>query len=502
MSKSLVAFDTNRIKGYIFATARLREIVGASGLLKDLNEHTMPQLAKERYAAEEIYAGGGSGLFVVDRDCAGELITAVERAYREQTAGAATVTGIAVDLPSDFDLDHRPASDIWQLAGLKLAARKAQLSGPDNLQLPVRPLVTHPLLRTCDADTAYYAQTFDADDQSYLSMPSMCKRKRYNEQRDAAKESGEAGPKDFDDIATEARPTGYIALIYADGDGFGQALEECAKQSLGAVGKASKEIHQGLVNATQAALAKTGLPRRCYETFISGGDDLLLAVPAQHALAVASQIVTSFDQAIAQANLPTRLSLSASIVWSHVKYPFDAWLDLTEDALKFAKRQKAAWQYTSGGLINFLVVSSANHRDFHAYYRDSLRFGGNGQPLVHRTVRPYTPEALGRLVEQRTHFRSLSRSRLEAVRRAIFAPGVFQAELEGSQALIHWHNREERVMFYNLLAHFIPPGQEALQTCFPYVKTRDSGGQEAFYTPLADLAELWDFLPGGTHADR
>jgi hypothetical protein len=486
-NKSLVAFDTDRIKEYIFATAKLREISGASMLLDALNLEVMPRLAQD-YRAEKIYTGGGSGLFVVDTDRANDLITAVQRAYQEKTAGAATITGVWVELPPDFDRQNTPIRDIWRLIGLELAARKTQLPS-------AWPLVTHPLLKTCDSDAVYYARTHEPEG-SYLSAPSKRKRDRYDAEDEQAKAN--QGPRDFDAIGNVSSPSGYFALVYLDGDGFGHVLEAC--QTLDEIGRVSHAIHRGLKDAREAAIKKSSVPRQHYEAFIAGGDDLLLALPAQHALPVTLDLIQRFDQRMDQEHLPAKLTLSASIVWSHVTYPFDVWLELTDDALKFAKRQGARWKQK--GLINFLVVSEANHLSFTDYYQDVLRYDTPAQWPVYRTVRPYTPDALCQLMDRRHSFPTLSRSRLEAIRRAVFQPSLFQSELEAIQVLTHWRKHDERVAFHNLVRDFVPPGETAQQPCFPYVKAQTSADQIAYYTPLADLAELWDFLPGGDDANR
>ena len=44
MRKSLVALDTDHIKGYVFGTDKLKEIRGASSLLDRLNRQVMREL--------------------------------------------------------------------------------------------------------------------------------------------------------------------------------------------------------------------------------------------------------------------------------------------------------------------------------------------------------------------------------------------------------------------------------------------------------------------------
>jgi|GEM_PF-3828552 hypothetical protein len=214
-------------------------------------------------------------------------------------------------------------------------------------------------------------------------------------------------------------------------------------------------------------------------------------MPAQYALPVTLDLIANFMD---QTN--RRLSLSASIVWSHPTYPISIWLDLAEDALQFAKRQRREQK----GLINFLVISSANHRDFDSYYRAALHYL-QGEMPVYRTIRPYTPDRLKELLELRQQLANVSRTRLEALRRAVFLPSLFQAELAALRVLTHWRNRDERQRVLSSVRSFIPPGETVQQLAFPFVRTQNSAGTTSFYTVLADLAELWDFLPGGDNAD-
>src|SRR2546430_5988649 len=86
---SLVAFDTNHIKSYVFGTDRLKEIRGASSLLDRLNRDVMPKLA-ESHDGTKIYVNGGSGLFLIDSAKALDFGSQVQREYQRLTAGGAS----------------------------------------------------------------------------------------------------------------------------------------------------------------------------------------------------------------------------------------------------------------------------------------------------------------------------------------------------------------------------------------------------------------------------
>src|SRR5579883_487790 len=61
VGKSLIAFDTDHIKGYVFGTDRLKEIRGASSRLDYLNRITMKALGDQ--------LGPGVSTRMVDRAC-------------------------------------------------------------------------------------------------------------------------------------------------------------------------------------------------------------------------------------------------------------------------------------------------------------------------------------------------------------------------------------------------------------------------------------------------
>ena len=69
VSQSLIAFDTDHIKGYVFGTSKLKEIRGASSRLDYLNRVLTREKAESKaFGATTIYAHGGSALFLIDSD--------------------------------------------------------------------------------------------------------------------------------------------------------------------------------------------------------------------------------------------------------------------------------------------------------------------------------------------------------------------------------------------------------------------------------------------------
>ena len=92
VSRSLIAFDTDHIKSYVFGTNKLREIRGASSLLDSLNRVRTVMAATQEFGEEScIYANGGSALFLIEAEDADtqaeKLAKEVQSLYHSQTHG-------------------------------------------------------------------------------------------------------------------------------------------------------------------------------------------------------------------------------------------------------------------------------------------------------------------------------------------------------------------------------------------------------------------------------
>ncbi len=515
MSKSLISFDTDRIKNYVFATDTLKEIRGASHLLDYLNREKMKNIV----GGTCYYAHGGSGLFCIETDRVNDVIQQVQRMYREQTGGAASITGVAVELPNGFDENHDNVQLLWKLLGYRLKAEKAR-----NQEYITT--VTHPLLHFGESDGNFYAtdiaSAIDADEGQYLiSRVSRLKQKENIRVKIKNYQAGRAQPERFDDIAKASTPQNYFALMVADGDGLGQVLDKC--DTLPQIAALATCIHETLTTLVKQVAEQLGIEEKQHDVLLLGGDDLVVALPADKALAFAMQVTEQFtDQmkcalqgsGILPSNIVNKpFTLSTAVVWAHTKFPFGAWHSIAESVLKFAKTERAKRLQKDPNntkpLINFLVISSANHLDFSDYYGNVFTYNigddprtGSKQKVV-RTMRPYTVADLQRLVDYRQKaLRSMPRSKLESLRKAVFQSSLHQAMLDSLRVLVHWRGGKTREAVRNLLLESTTNNADILRS-FPFVRTEspdpfdDEETIITYRTPLADLAELWDFIPPG-----
>lgn len=395
--KALVALDTDHIKQYIFPTAKLEEIRGASSLLDRLNRSEMERIAGEldlRFL--KVYANGGQGLFVIEEERAQEFCQRVQAEYRRQTQQGASITCVIQNLPPSFpdDNDKNKMLDAEipeELALIRYHLQAAKLCPPG-----ITALTSHPFMRLCEACGIRYAEGFDrwepdaADRDRRYCLSCLEKRKedgkikkfikRYlgsstvkaegiksplwervlkllQEENYAMPEETER-PNDFDDFRQFPGAKDYMGLIYADGNGMGAKTEKFktlreyqtfAETVDTAIDKAVSEAIQTWLPVYDPTGAK---PLFQFDLLLLGGDDVLMVTPAPVALDVARTIAESFykhanpqetrtEKQQANGNIPKKHALSIGVVLAPVAYSFGMLLDLAESTLNYAKKEGA-----------------------------------------------------------------------------------------------------------------------------------------------------------------
>jgi hypothetical protein len=513
VSKVLLAFDTDRVKEYVFATGALRDIRGASALLDQLNRSQMPRLVQQVDPdARAIYANGGSGLFVVDHSHVEAAQRAVQQEYRQRTE-IASVSAASVELPAAHEDIHRQ----WRQLAYRLRAAKDR-------NPPVEELTSHALLRPCEACGLRYSTSRWQGPEDEQRLCGGCQRKREEDSRvksaisrwlDEPQLTSQpsdplwrrllaslrtAGyplspalsrPEEFDTLATASQPEGYLGLIYADGDGIGRELEQLG--TLKEIGQFARAVdaaaYDALVQAIGQHLHPVATPEGPvfpFDVLLLGGDDLVLVTVADRTLEVALSLVEGFAEKTRK-QLGRPLRLSAMVVLAHARYPFGALLKLAESGLLFAKQEAARQRQKQEGLLNFLVVSSPNHLDFASYVERTLRQRAptSDHPLE-RTLRPYSAAGFRQLLASARRLKQAPRSRLQQLRKACFLD--FQGgRLEARATLLRWRESAEREEVQALVRAYA----DAQQVDFPWFYERT---RKLWRTPLIDVVEILDFV--------
>ena len=507
--KLLISFDTDRIKEYVFATGKLKEIRGASAILDELNRRDMVEKCHE-FEAEKIYANGGSGMFLVPEASVEAFVQSVEREYRLRTR-TGSITSAVTELPSEFT-DEDAIQPHLQTLMYRLRLKKDE--NPFH-----QSLLTHLFLRSCDSCGEQYASQNVTKPELELICES-CKTKRDKNREvqtnikdfirgrseenashnlwhrllsSLAKEgyeiTGKDRPEVFNDLGKMSKPENYMALIYADGDSMGRELENL--QNLDEVKQFSEVVDDAIYQCVQEAVL-TYLPpgdnHFPFDILMLGGDDVVMVTTAHKAIEVSMKISKEFS-AFTEKNLGERLTLSVGIAIAHTNFPFSSLLNLAEQGLKFAKkegvkRKRQGQELGREGLINFIVVNNSNSLDFDNYYEETL---SDDDENVYRTLRPYNLVDLRYIVEtirclKKENFPS---GKLNRLRDAIFQ-NRNQSVLEGIMFFSRTKDKKHQQIFRNFLAHFAPG------SFFPFFPWFKEG--EDYHSPFLDLIELYNFI--------
>lgn len=556
-TKSLVALDTDHIKQYVFATDKLKEIRGASSILDNLNREEMRRIAHEEDPeATEIYANGGSGLFLVDADKADGFGQRVQQEYRKRTAGGATITYAIQAIPKDLDLRKGNIQETLELLRCSLRKKKDWQIDHDHIALP-----SHPFMRICDACGVHYAEDRDDDEgqdpaNQEKRYCNICLTKRdeddyvksqidklVNERIGTGKVKhdkknpfawervisllpadyvilpGTERPSDFNKLRGMFGGKDYLALIYADGNGMGKVMEELEtlpeiQQTAGIIDSAVYEALSYAISEHLKIIPASNHepPMFPFDILLIGGDDIMIVTPTSFALDVAYTIANQFyERTKGKGPGGKDLTLSIGVVLAPVKYPFGMLQDLVDSTLKYAKKEGVKRQRTSDEtFINFMTVTGSTSQDFNKVYKSlhnkRVQVGGQDRAF-YATLRPYNLEELKLLLDtiRDGKRKALGRTKLHQVREAVLQMNLTTSVYEGMAVLRNWRAQQREFVMqhvYTLGGRYqaqysndAKPGSLFPRVTFPWF----ADGRDAYRTSLLDFVELYDFvaLEGG-----
>ncbi len=562
-TRALLAADTDRTQDYVFESARLPEIRGASTILLELNESESPTLIQSLDdTAKKIYASGGSLLYEVAADKAPLIQQELEALYPRET-GVATITCVYRVLPgladegiplipidaaaqeglSDFQrqrLEHADKDLNCFGAWVRLLGHDLRRRKQEKRYVPFVEAMPH--ARRCQSCRIRPAAAVYPHYEEEMALCAECRRKSlYSERfpwRDKfdkklrkwhpqlaekyfAKAEQGTIPLDIGVIGLACNPrnrnkSGYVAFIYADGDGVGSFVE--SRRTREDYQKMSQHLRDATWYAVTFALANNlaiqildnpmsaeeteeqrKRPTQPFEIITIGGDDVMLILPAHVALQVARDMAVKFTEYLKEKDIKTQgrpLTLSAGVVIAPQHMPVRLMRDFARELLKKGAKPRA--KKTDSAAVDFQIFTStavygSDVMDVRA--RPPYSIAPLDKPddkplrLYHR---PYTIPELNNLLDA---LKELNAADFPTSQLYQLAGALERGRRRATLFYLYQRSRIKNEKHRNALAKVeaIIKAQKKRDP-LPWYKA-DSNATYAFSTTLRDVAELYDFAP-------
>jgi len=579
---ALLAADTDRTQDYVFESARLPEIRGASRQLDDLNQKIREIIEERDPESNVIFANGGGLLALVSPDKAPVLTCEIEALYPSKTTVATITADCRPITPEMLEQGYPPNPQapfgaLVRWAGTWLRRRKESKPVHPFVESlphahrcascqtrPVNPITLsfYPDWLLCDVCLAkrhyigrdFWFQAF----QDYLDDPKHSEQCQsyYGSQRPfpSFREKAEDGdrlltrwtPQDLSEIgaACVARP-GYVGLIYLDGDEMGHAFEQVPtseaytslsnavyQASEDAVMSALSQLHPAWVHPSPARpddekplveqMDEQGRMRiHPFEIITIGGDDIILIVPADKVLSIAYTISQTFQarlcELLAGAALPQTLkeqpyTMSGGVVLASDHNPVRVLRDLAYELKDIAKKERKERERegkereekeqreikASEGYIDFLVLKSAdmierNVRQMRKRYPYCLEEVG-AKPLC-LLGRPYAASVLKVLWCELEALRKDGKFPPSQMNQ--LAESLLQGRHESTLFYLYQRARDKKGYFAYMDRTLVAVQGSDARNPTPWVSWSGTDHRYSFRTVVWDIAELYDFVPGG-----
>ncbi|MCU0544438.1 MAG: type III-B CRISPR-associated protein Cas10/Cmr2 [Oscillatoriaceae cyanobacterium Prado104] len=275
--------------------------------------------------------------------------------------------------------------------------------------------------------------------------------KTYNEYYGEIRSSDVEEARSVREIANASLVKGFVAYIYADGNNMGGYIQKEIKNPE-TYQRFSRDIFEATEKSVYVALAQHLKPHKYkpdadsgrkskeevwihpFEILTIGGDDVMLIVPADRALAIAKTIGEEFERLLVErgkryqennkkycpqiihrylgeyretqpptSDIQCKLSMSAGVLITAEDTPIYYAEKLTNQLLKSAKKRakELKQQNYYGGTVDFLVMKSVTmiSSNVGEFRSQGLTKSGPGKQKLKLYAAPYTLYELGGLLE-------------------------------------------------------------------------------------------------------
>ena len=346
MSKYLYGASVQGIQGFIFATNKLQEIVGASEIVKSVAKE-FEDISGYKEGNTNILintAGNIKAIFNNREDCQ-KVVLEFGKIIQQKAYGISISQAVV-----NFDGDISKSIDNLE-KNLKTQRNKPSIPLDISLNITkLNPRTAKPLINK-DNDIASN-QKLKGNEKFYKDNPSVT---------------------EFKDFSYMKNSKGKIAVIHIDGNGLGKLIPKL-KDKLSSF---SRELDK----ATKQAVKDAKDDSMHIREVIVGGDDVTVICNANDALTFTKNFLDNFEintKEIKELDgICEGLTACAGIAYCNEKYPFHYAVDLAEALCGVAKTHTLR----EHSALMFHNIQSSNYQSWDKFVEDELTIQNNTQTI-------------------------------------------------------------------------------------------------------------------------
>lgn len=340
MSKYLYGASVQGIQDFIFKTNKLKEIIGASELVKNIDKINF----KDKYNLKEepkiiLQAAGNIRLVFENYE---DLEIIVKNFPKDIMLEAYGITiSQAVVVFNEYKKDSKELEK-------KLKIQRNKVSNPLDFHFNI-------LKQNQKTALPLVEENEDKATNQKVKEFEIFANKEIGKNR-----------KTIFDIEKLSNDKNKIAIIHADGNGLGNIVKDLNEDEIIIFSK-KLEI------ATNNAYFKASEGIEKIRKVILGGDDLTIIINANDALSFTKKFLEEFEKETQNIYKDNSLTACAGITYCNEKYPFHYAVKLAEDLCKYAKKDsKKIDKDLPPSSLMFHNIQSSNVDSFSKFIEDEL----------------------------------------------------------------------------------------------------------------------------------
>jgi len=348
MSKYLYGASVQGIQEFIFATNQLREIVGASEIVKSINDDFEKKFENHQNIKILLNAAGNIKAIFENKEILQEHIKDFEKEIMQSAYGI-TISQSVVNIENSYT-----QKDIDKLEeNLKTQRNKSSIPLDSSINITkLNPKTAKPVTK--------YITIQDKE----VPIDKATQQKRA------------AFPKDnqFHDISKLSNAKNKIAVIHADGNRLGTIVQK--------LGSKLSSFSKALNDATKKAYKDAITDDMRIRKVILGGDDMSVICDADIALEFTNNFLKNFEKESAKIKElqdigVQKLTACAGIAYANEKYPFHYAISLAESLCGVAKNHSNR----ENSCLMFHNIQSSNFQSWDKFIKNELTIKNDNQTI-------------------------------------------------------------------------------------------------------------------------